>query len=215
MVKIEQMIISANMQAEMNKDFGSIPGSIRDRVFTILNPQANWEDVLQEYMQNLLEDDYTYQKQNLRYAYYADDFVFPALCGGGLNEISLYNDSSGSVEDLEASAYIAEMNYIISELKPKKVTVAEFDTKLYPAEELEEYAELQDITQYGGGGTNITQVLDDINERQCDVAIVFTDGFFREYVPDNWDAELIWVIYDNPDFTYPVGKLFICLCTIN
>lgn len=203
--QLTQTIINAATQAEISNDAGSIPGDMRRRLDDLLNPKLPWEAILLNWMYEKIKEDYTWTVPNRRYA--ALDILLPSLDGEGLGGIAFYTDSSGSVSDRDFLAYITEMNHILELLSPKRVSVAEFDTDLREPTLLEEGEGLEAIEFSGYGGTCITDVMNHIQANDFDVSVIFTDGYFTQYIPDDFDSEIIWVIVGNKHFDYPVGEI--------
>jgi predicted metal-dependent peptidase len=60
----------------------------------------------------------------------------------------------------------------------------------------------------GGGGTRFQPAFDYVNENLPDtkVMIYFTDGYCFDKV-DEPDYETLWIVYNNPTFTYNFGTI--------
>lgn len=201
---IDRIVSTAVVKAQMSKDAGSVPGAIGRHVDSLFNPKLAWNTILQNYLTEKRKEDFTWASPNRRYM---PDFYLPTMDGEGLESINFYTDSSGSVSDRDFTRYCSEMQEVINLMNPTKVTVAEFDTQLRPPKVLQEGDGLDKVTFSGYGGTCIRGCLDHIHKENPTISIIFTDGYFSQYVPDGFRSEVIWVIVGNSSFDYPVGKV--------
>ena len=66
---------------------------------------------------------------------------------------------------------------------------------------------IDDFELHGGGGTDITPFFQALREDQPELAIIFSDGFF--FMPDHRgiSTDLIWIVFNNPQFTPPIGRV--------
>jgi len=127
-----------------------------------------------------------------------------------MGKFALAVDSSGSVSRDEFAYFIAETAIIHETLKPELISVISFDTELSPIQEVTECTDiLNDLEFNGGGGTNISPVLEWAIENEPEILVIFTDGDFR--IPQN-EADyptcpIIWLIHNNEYFKPPVGDV--------
>lgn len=173
----------------------------------IFNPVLPWNTLLQKYMEAYFPDEYNFGRPNQNMA--ASGWYVPTLHSEGLGTMGMFVDSSGSVSDEEFSEFRANMDYIIRSFMPEKTIVAEFDTQLRKPTELIHGQTLDNVKFTGYGGTDIEEVMDYIHNNDMVVAVIFTDGYFRTYVPENFKTPVIWVIKGrlSKDFSYPVGQV--------
>ena len=201
---IDRIVSTAVVKAQMSKDSGSVPGSIGRHVHDLFNPVLHWSTILQNYLTEKRDEDFSWSVPNQRYL---PDFYMPSMDGEGLESIGFYTDSSGSVSDNDFTKYCSEMQEVINIMNPSKVTVAEFDTVLREPTVLLEGEGLDKVQFSGYGGTDIRECLDHIHEENPTISVIFTDGYFSQYVPDGFASDIIWVIVGNDSFDYPVGKV--------
>lgn len=195
---------AAKQSGSYEQGFGS---SEMERILEeILNPKIPWQILLQKFCLERFNDDYSWSMPNWNYQ---PGWYVPSLYSEGMGQIGLFVDSSGSVSDEDFQEFRSNMHHIIQILKPKKTVVAEFDTKLREPTILQEGQSIMDVTFTGYGGTDIEETMDYIHKEPLDVAVIFTDGYFTNYVPKGFRKPVIWVIkgrYEQ-DFDYPQGDI--------
>lgn len=203
-VEITNIVIKAIAQSKMsNEDPGIIPGEISRKIDELINPVLPWNDILQRFLNEKTKDDYSWRKPNKRFM---PEHYLPSQYSEGLENITIAIDTSGSVTDAQFVEFLSEINYIHETMKPKKITVIDFDTSIKDIHEVMEGDSVSNIKFKGYGGTDVTPVIDWANKNKPTVLLIFTDGGFRAYEPDiNFD--LMWIIYDNKRFKSNIGEV--------
>ena len=187
----------------------SIPTEIKDMVIKANDSSVNWNDLLQEYMQSFAKEDYSYIRTNRRYM---DEFTLPTLSKGGIDEVSIYLDVSGSVvQDAEVvNKCLNEVAYIKEFLSPNKINLYTFDLKIHKEYNFTSIDSLEDVEISGGGGTLLEPVLTYKEGLSAEFNIVITDGYFHDINVNDTKLsfdDIIWVIYDNKYFNPKTGKI--------
>ena len=109
---------------------------------------------------------------------------------------------------------LGEINSIIFSKKVRKITVAFFDDGV-------DNKSVQKIARQGGrpwipkdvsggGGTNFQKALDWVKEELRDrvsLMVFFTDTYAPMPAKPKYANKFIWVVYDNPTFVPPFGKM--------
>lgn len=202
--KVTDILVKAATQSRMqNDDPGTIPGDIQRMLDELLNPKLPWNQILQNHMSALCKDDYSFRKPNRRFF---PEHYLPSQHSEGLEEIAIAIDTSGSVSDEMFTEFLSEIDHIQKRLHPEKITIIDFDTSIKAVHTLTEDDDVTGVKFTGYGGTIINEVIDWAATEKPNVMLIFTDGHFRQY-PLNPDIPIIWVIYRNPGFTYPYGKV--------
>lgn len=203
---IKSKVIGAIQVATMAKDFDSSIGSgcidLTRLVENILNPKIDWRTQLQDYFSQKTKEEYSMFHRNKHFP----DIYMPSRHSKGMGPIRCYIDVSGSVDVKQIQEYLAELASIKEVLNPDVVTIVPFADGLFDKIEIlrdEEFPHTLDIQGYGG--TNIKPVIEDWED--CELAIVFTDGYF--YMPETIDKDdILWVIVDkNESFECSKGKI--------
>lgn len=203
--EIQDIIIKAATQSKMQNDKpGTIPGDIEVMLQKLLNPKLPWYTILHKYMDSMAPEDYTFKRCNRRFLQYG--IYLPTLYSESIGSIAVAVDTSGSVTDEQFTAFLTEINAIHERLKPKKLTVIDFDTRIHEEHVLTQGDNPARIKFHGRGGTCIEPVIDWAAEHKPNVLVIFTDGYFYQYDLDP-KVPVIWVINNNGNFKYPYGKV--------
>lgn len=203
-VTVTNIIMKAMKQSEMQgEDPGNIPNEITRKIDNLINPVLPWNDILQRFLNERVKEDYTWSRPNRRFA---PEFYLPSQDSEALAHITIAIDTSGSVSDAQFIEFLSEINYIHEVMKPKKITVIDFDTSIKEIHEIEEGDTVSKIKFKGYGGTDVKPVIEWAVENKPTVLLIFTDGGFRAYEPDiNFD--LMWIIYGNKRFKSNIGEV--------
>lgn len=202
---IQDILCRAAMQSKMSNDKpGSIPGDIELFLDRLLNPKLPWNRILQKFMNSFSKNDYSFRKPNRRFF---PQFILPSMYGENLCDLAAFADISGSVTDHEFHVQLSETAGVMRMMKPKQILFGQFDTEIKQIDKVNDLADMRNIHFTGRGGTMIEPVFEWANANKPQLLLIFTDGYFR------WPAELttkvpiVWLIYNNPEFTAPIGKV--------
>jgi predicted metal-dependent peptidase len=203
--QVKDLLSRAMIAVESSGDsVGSLPGNLQREIQNQLNPKLPWNVILQNYMSSFVKNDYSWKKPNRRYF---PDYYLPSMYSEAICDLTIIADLSGSVDQQACSQLACEIQTIKEILKPNKITFRTFDTKLYPAQDITESTDIMDDLEFrGGGGTSIYPVLDYIEKERPEVTLIFTDGYFWS-TDHKIDTPVIWLIHDNPQFTYKFGTI--------
>jgi predicted metal-dependent peptidase len=203
--EIEEEIARAILQGNiMAKSAGAkIPAALAFMIESAIAPKLPWYRILHRHMTALAKSGYNYTRPNRRYA---PDAFLPSNYSPGLCDISVFLDVSGSMTDEQCSNCLTEAWAILKKLRPKKITFGLFDDTVRSTHIVRSIPDTKKIQFTGRGGTQIKPVMEWAKEHRPNALVVFTDGDFWDR-PFNPGVPVIWVIYDNPDFTAPFGKV--------
>lgn len=181
---------------------GDIPGEVTLVIDQFLFPKLPWETILFNFFNAMTSEEYSYSRPNRRY----EDPLLPGITGrNGLEHLIYYLDISGSITDDHILRFNSEVKFIQEELKPEKLTLATFDTKIQDEYVFEREEPFEKITVTGRGGTSLKDVWRHAQEHQPTAMIVFTD--LEVEIPENPGVPIIWVCIENPKMTVPYGQL--------
>lgn len=201
--EIEDILVRAAMQSKSSGDkAGTIPGEIQIFLDKLLNPKLPWQRILQKYLHNKAKNDYSFKKFNRRFF---PTHYLPSLYSTNLCDLAIAIDTSGSVSDEEFTFFVSEIHSILKMMKPDKITLLQFDTKLYNIVQIRDVNQLLQTKFYGRGGTDVSPVIEwaEINKPQ--VLLIFTDGEFYP-TPPKTKQDVVWLIHNNKQFQQPFGK---------
>lgn len=125
----------------------------------------------------------------------------------GLIDIAIAADLSGSVTDTECLQFVTEIANILRMLKPKRLSIVQFDSSIRAVNEVKSIRELMKVKFTGRGGTQIAPVLKWAEENKPQLLLVFTDGEFG-FPSDVYQQHIIWLIHGDKQqkFKPPFGK---------
>lgn len=197
-------VVQAIQQAKIAGQGGNIPGGIEEMISEFLDPVVPWEQVLMQFFTDLLHEDYSWKRPNRRY----QDMYLPSRFtdDGRLEHLMYFLDVSGSISDADILRFNSEVKYIQEVLKPQRLSLVQFDTRITAVKEFREEEPFDEIRVVGRGGTAWEPVRAYIEEHRPTAAVIFTDmGFWDPISPLNYDVPVIWAIQGNPRATGPYG----------
>ena len=184
---------------------GSLPGCIQTLVDSIVKPVVPWQRLLERFFENTAATDYSWSRADRRFL--PEDILIPEIHDTTLGEIVVAVDTSGSIFSSKAAlaSFESEINSIIGNCRPSKVTVIYCDAKVT---KVDEYASGEPVVikANGGGGTDFRPVGEHINRNNITprVCVYLTD--LEGILPRApWDFPTIWCVYDNNGQEAPFG----------
>lgn len=202
--QIQDILVQASIQSKMANDKpGTIPGDIQIFLDKLLNPKLPWQKILQKYLHAFSKNDYTMKRPNKRFF---PQHYLPSMYSESLISMAIFVDTSGSVSDADFHKFISETYGILRMMKPKTLTIGQFDTEIKSVDEVTDVRDLMKIKFTGRGGTYIDPVIQWANENKPQLLLVFSDGEFYFNGPET-KAKTIWMIHDNTQFVAPFGKV--------
>jgi predicted metal-dependent peptidase len=200
---VDNILVRDITQAKMSGSIGNVPKDMLIYLDKLLNPKLPWQRILSRYMTAVAKEDYSYRRPNKRYM---PDLYMPSLYSEAVEHIAVAVDASGSVTNEDFSQFIAEITKVIKTLKPTKLTLIQFDTRIISIDVLKNVQDLNKVSFKGKGGTCVNPVINWINANKPVVTVIFTDGEF--YKPKNKSkSNVLWAIHNNPSFNINFGKV--------
>lgn len=202
--QVQNTIVKAMVQAQMSGDeAGSIPGELQREIEEMINPKLPWQAILQNAMNNYAKSDYSFRRPNRRFF---PEFYLPSAYSERLENISVFIDLSGSITDDELRAFLSEIQYIHGTMKPEKMFVGGFDTRITDEHEVTEFQDIRKLTFKGGGGTSLTWLPKWVEKNKPTVLIIFSDMYVDMPAKPKSDTDYIWIIIDNAEAVAPFGR---------
>ncbi len=176
----------------------------------LLEPQIDWREVLREFIQTTCAgNDYsTWQRPNRRYV--SSGYYMPSGISEQVGELVIAVDTSGSIGQLELSAFMAEIKSICDTVHPECIRLLYWDTQVCQDEKYDLH-QLDDLVKTtkpkGGGGTSVECVPAYLTEHgvKPQAAIVLTDGYLGGSW-GQWSCPVLWCILDNRSAKPNTGK---------
>jgi predicted metal-dependent peptidase len=189
--QVIQKVVTAVQQAKLH-GAGQVPGGITEMLDQFLKPVIPWQTVLQRWMSEMLEEDYTWAKPNRRF----QDIYLPGrkMEMGRLENLWWYIDVSGSITTDHAIRFKSELKFVKDTFKPEKLSVAQFDTAIQRTDVWEEDDEFEKLEIIGRGGTSLDCVARHMLEEKPTAAIIFSDMECSPMDPTGLqDIPILWV----------------------
>ena len=176
----------------------------------LLETKVNWREVLRDFVTSFCTgNDYsTWRRPNRRFV--ATGHYLPSGVSESVGELVLAIDTSGSIGGQELGQFLGEVKGICDTVKPERVRVLYWDTKVC-ADEKYEQAELASLVQStkpaGGGGTSVDCVPAYMAKHgiKPQAVVVLTDGdLYGGW--GTWSCPVLWCIVNNRRAKPTVGK---------
>ena len=183
---VKDIICKANEACrKAGNKWGNIPGDLKEKILLceeIREPIIPWEVVLKDFLASASETvlDYTMRRPSKRYG------TRPGTRKEDILSIAIGIDTSGSIDHEMLSLFFNELEWINK--SGNKITVFEWDTRIQREYDFRDF----DNEIQGGGGTDPTEFLETVSERNFDCAIVFTDLYFSK-ITEDYRLPVLWV----------------------
>ena len=201
--ELKDIIVRAATQQQMSgEDWGNLPGGLKFQIDQMLRPKLNWKTLLKRFVARGARNDYNYSKPNRRHW---PKYFMPKNEGYKLPPVTVAVDLSASVSDHEIASFCGEIKSIFAKMMPEKIELVEFSDMVTQVTTLKSSNELRNHEFSGRGGTDLEDVMNHVDKNPLSCVIIFTDGFF--YMPPKPKVPVLWVIYRNPQFRAPYGKV--------
>ncbi len=142
---------------------GKLPGSLDELVEDILNPKIRWEQVVERFMENCNQDDFTWLVPDRRFLH--QDIYLPGLESEGVDEFVVVLDTSGSTIRF-IPQFLGEISKLAAVLKFRKLHIMYIDAKVQRVDEYgKEDLPIKPGRTYGGGGTSFIPAFSWLEER--------------------------------------------------
>ncbi len=203
---ITDVVLKATTQAQISKsDLGSVPGEVEIELQKQLNPKLPWNVILQNYMSSFAKNDFSWSKPNRRFQ---PDYYLPTQYSEAICNIASAFDVSGSTTDEMVGSYATNLTKIQQDLKPEKMIVIGFDTRIKSEQEFTAESNIvRELKFTGRGGTELAPVMEWIEKNKPEVMLIFTDGEFHTPPKPKGTTDIIWIINDDPAWKCDYGKV--------
>jgi predicted metal-dependent peptidase len=182
---------------------GGKDGTGGDRSFDeLLQPQVDWREALRDFISATCsgKDYSTWRRPNRRYV--GAGHYLPSGISEQVEELVIAPDMSGSTfAPGVLPAFMSEVKAICDLVKPKRVHVLYWDTRICQAEVYEQH-ELDGMINVtkpkGGGGTTVECVPEYMAKLgiKPQAAVVLTDGYIGS-TWGQWPCPVLWCVIDN------------------
>ncbi len=188
--ELESMIqLSQAMQA--SEFMGDVPLALLRLYKETLRPQLDWRVLLQRFIENCNDGDYTWSSPNKRYI--SQNLYLPSRKEPRIPQMALAIDASGSVDKQSLSLFCSELESIL-ENYDTKLYILYHDVKVYKHERYSREDRPLKLMPEGGGGTDYRHIPKYIEQEDIEPSclIWFTD-FECDLFPEEPNYPLLWV----------------------
>ena len=192
---------------------GKVGGNMSREITELLAPQVDWRAVLKRFVKTHLRGRDAPSWRRAHKSYLWQDVILPAIIGKRMKHLVIAMDTSGSVVGPLLTAFISELNKLVTDVSPERVDVLYWDTKVNGHETYT--LGLSDIVHKtkpkGGGGTDPDCIPIYMHKHglKPDAVVVLSDGYMSSD-PKNWatlNSPVLWCILGSKDFIPPKGQL--------
>jgi predicted metal-dependent peptidase len=162
--------------------------------------ELNWRVLLRKYANDALSQIKisTRNRPNRRVGFSADGTIDEKL-----PKIFIGIDESGSIDEQLLSEFTGEINKLFKEYIGN-VEILHWDTRVTKVEKFSR--SINQLSRFGGGGTDPQESFDYFDKNKGDLLIQFTDGCFFGPYSCKRGKNVLFLIYDNPNFVPAFGK---------
>jgi len=193
--ELEQAVDQAARQGDILA--GKLGGTTGRDVGAIPEPQVNWREQLQEFVQSVCagRDSSTWRRPNRRWL--ATGAYMPSPFSESIGPMVVAVDTSASIGPETINQFIAEVVKITDDMPPERLHLLYWDSHVAREEVYVpgEYESMISSTKpMGGGGTDpncVKQFVDDMGTKP-ELVLVLTDGFIFGDWPD-FNEPTLWV----------------------
>ena len=206
--QIRDEIREATVQAAQAAGAGNTPASVQRMIKELTEPKMNWREILRQQIQSTIKNDYSFMRPNRKGWHMSA--ILPGTQFEDTIDICVAIDMSGSISDVQAKDFLAEIKGIMQEYKDFKIKVWCFDTKVYNEQSYDGYT-IDEFDQYepmGGGGTEFDANWEYMKEHdiQPKKFIMFTDGYpWGSWGDENY-CDTVFIIHGNDTIEPPFGE---------
>ena len=201
-------IREAVLQAAEAAGAGNLPAGVKRMINQLTNPKMNWRELIQQQIQSLVKNDFTWMKPSRRSWHM--DAIFPGTNFAETIDVCVAIDASGSMSEGMLRDILSEVKGIMQSFDDFNLQVWTFDTDVYG---YEKYSpdNIDDIDSYdlqGGGGTLFEanwEFMKD-NEIEPKLFIMFTDGYPGDGWGDENYCDTMFVIHGTTSIEAPFGQ---------
>lgn len=197
--------VATAQAAQVAKQQGKLPACLERFAGELLKPRVDWRTVLRRFIQQAAKADYSWRLPNQRYL--AGGLYMPGLRSETMGHIVVAIDTSGSIGQRELDVFAGELNGVVEDCKPEKVTVLYCDAQVHGDGDVFENGDPVELHPMGGGGTDFRPVFDHVDDQElkpvCLIYLTDLWGTFPEHAPA---YPVLWATLGNGDQVPPWGE---------
>lgn len=191
----ENIKITIQQGLQAAKRAGKMPNGLEELFQDILTPQLPYKEILNRFITEHSQNDYTWNKPNKKYIPHG--LYMPSLDEPTLGDIVVYFDTSGSMWDVELMTEVTTEIAGIAAAYKSKIYVVYVDDRVAGVEVFEPNDEIK-LNVKGGGGTSYLPGFKYVEDEDINpvVAIYYTDGYCADMAKEP-EYPVLWILAGN------------------
>jgi len=206
----------ASVNGDKKRAGGSFSG-LKKKISTLIRGEANWKELFKKFVGRALSPERETYMGNKKYLWQGDYREDRRTKQDALNKIIVAIDASGSMYSIPRfmSRILGEVNEIIFTKRANEITSA-FFTSILHEDTVETIRRASRTNPFipknipAPGGTDFRVIFDWIKRKFKDsvqLLVIITDGQDQIPSPPKYKNNIIWLVYDSPNWTVPYGKI--------
>jgi predicted metal-dependent peptidase len=193
---------------------GKMGGKMSREIGDMLKPKVDWREVLRRFVKTYLKDRQSPSWRKAHRNYLWQDVILPSILGKRMKHLVIGIDTSGSIQGPILTAFLSELNRIVTDSNPERVDVIYWDAQV-AGHEIYKGTDSKTIVHKtsptGGGGTDPDVVAAFMVKEKLepDALVILSDGYMHSS-PANWTAircPSLWCIMGNSNYKPPHGQV--------
>ncbi len=204
----QESLLQITQAMQSAENHGNIPMGLLRLYNTRIRPKLDWQSLLQRFIENCNDGDYTWSMPNRRYI--SQDIYLPSRKEPRIPVMALAIDASGSVDNTLLSHFCAELENIL-ESYDSSLFIMYHDTKVQRYECYSREDRPLKLSVQGGGGTDYRHIPEFLEQQNIHPACLlwFTD-FECDLFPEEPSYPVLWISDKNLTTPPPFGDA-ICI----
>ena len=182
------MVSMINEVIESTQDWGSLAGSLAERIKASTKAKISWRKVLSGFRASILSSKrkLTRMRPNRR-----SGFEQMGSIRRFDTRLLIAVDVSGSISTMDLEYFFGVINSAFT-YGFETIDVIQFDYGITQVQNLKR--KMKNVTATGRGGTSFQEPIDFAHQNKYDGLLILTDGYAPEPVlPDNMRCKIVWV----------------------
>lgn len=198
----KELVIEA---AHVAKSKGQFPSSLERLVDDISKPKVPWYALLEQFVNEVIRDDYNELIHDRRYVQYG--IYLPDMFSEGCS-VAVAIDTSGSIGPDEIQAFVSETVGILRSRNVRSIRIFACDAAVHLDETLNAWDSIPEDFP-GGGGTDFRPVFDALEDSpQRPACLVYLTDGMGNYPEDPPAYPVLWVMPNEYDVPFGTHILF-------
>jgi len=192
--------------ANAAKMSGKLSASLERLVHDVLESKLPWQELLARFMHAVVKNDFNWTRPN-RTMLNNYQIYLPTLHNEACGSLVMAIDTSGSIQQTELDEFAAELNGVLEQVRPERVTVVYCDAEVQHVDEYTPDQYPVTLNARGGGGTDFRPVFDHVNEHNDDIqCLIYLTDMHGRFPDSEPDYPVMWVSNSTVDEA-PFGQV--------